>query len=376
MVVEKVKQENTHRTHRSKKTLLVLLFFLFPFSPFQLSTSNFPLSTFHFQLSTFHFQLSPLHAEGRFRKKLERVDSLLAVRYLRTSFDTNYVARPEGRLTLKIRGNQTGNSVHAKGTVNDLHFKSDLSTSHKTTISLAATYRGIALSYSLNPAKLGGFYKDYELNIDYYGSRFCINANYQRASSLSGNIEYGEELRRMEKNDARMKMYNITAYYIFNHRRYSVAAPFTQSYTQRRSAGSWLAGISYQGGNIKASDELKERRPEAKDVRISFGHFGIGGGYGYNLVLAKKWLFHISAMPTFIVYNRNKITVNDERRNVGRMRFNMLFNERAAIVYNFSPRYFAGATLVMSNTLFNDKNVTVNQNKWVVRAFVGMRLWK
>ena len=130
-----------------------------------------------------------MHAEGRFRKKLERVDSLLAVRYLRTSFDTNYVARPEGRLTLKIRGNQTGNSVHAKGTVNDLHFKSDLSTSHKTTISLAAAYRGIALSYSLNPAKLGGFYKDYELNIDYYGSRFCINANYQRASSLSGNIE-------------------------------------------------------------------------------------------------------------------------------------------------------------------------------------------
>ena len=287
-----------------------------------------------------------MHAEGRFRKKLERVDSLLAVRYLRTSFDTNYVARPEGRLTLKIRGNQTGNSVHAKGTVNDLHFKSDLSTSHKTTISLAATYRGIALSYSLNPAKLGGFYKDYELNIDYYGSRFCINANYQRASSLSGNIEYGEELRRMEKNDAKMKMYNITAYYIFNHRRYSVAAPFTQSYIQRRSAGSWLAGISYQGGNIKASDELKERRPEAKDVRISFGHFGI------------------------------KITVNDERRNVGRMRFNMLFNERAAIVYNFSPRYFAGATLVMSNTLFNEKAVTVNQNKWVVRAFVGMRLWK
>lgn len=47
-----------------------------------------------------------------------------------------------------------------------------------------------------------------------------------------------------------------------------------------------------------------------------------------------------------------------------------------AIVYNFSPRYFAGATLVMSNTLFDDKAVTVNQNKWVVRAFVGMRLWK
>lgn len=26
------------------------------------------------------------------------------------------------------------------------------------------------------------------------------------------------------------------------------------------------------------------------------------------------------------------------------MRFNMIFNERAAVVYYFSPRYFAGAT--------------------------------
>ena len=320
------------------------------------------------------FAFSPLHAEKRFWRKLGRLDSLLAVRYLRTSYDTSYVIRPEGRLTLKLRFNQTGNSVHAKGTVNDLHFKSDLSTSHKTTISLAAAYRGIALSYSLNPAKLGGFYKDYELNIDYYGSRFCINANYQRASSLSGNIEYGEELHRMEKNDARMKMYNITAYYIFNHRRYSVAAPFTQSYIQRRSAGSWLAGISYQGGIIETTDELKARRPDAPDISIDVGHVGIGGGYGYNWVLGKKWLLHFSMLPTFVVYNRNKMTVNSEQKEAQRMRFNMIFNERAAIVYNFSPRYFAGATLVMNNSVFDDDVVVVNQNKWRARAFFGFRL--
>ena len=51
----------------------------------------------------------------------------------------------------------------------------------------------------------------------------------------------------------------------------------------------------------------------------------------------------------------------------------MIFNERAAIVYYFSPRYFAGATLTMSNSIF-DNDVTVNQNKWRARAFVGVRL--
>jgi hypothetical protein len=56
------------------------------------------------------------------------------------------------------------------------------------------------------------------------------------------------------------------------------------------------------------------------------------------------------------------------------MRFNMVFNERAAVVYHFSPRIFAGATLMMSNSIFDDKNVVINQNKWLARAFLGFRL--
>ena len=56
------------------------------------------------------------------------------------------------------------------------------------------------------------------------------------------------------------------------------------------------------------------------------------------------------------------------------MRFNMIFNERAAIVYNISPHYFTGATLVMNNSVFDDDVVIVNQNKWRARAFLGLRL--
>ena len=41
----------------------------------------------------------------------------------------------------------------------------------------------------------------------------------------------------------------------------------------------------------------------------------------------------------------------------------MLFNERVAIVRNFSPRSF-----------FDDNVVVVNQNKWRARAFFGLRL--
>jgi hypothetical protein len=79
-------------------------------------------------------------------------------------------------------------------------------------------------------------------------------------------------------------------------------------------------------------------------------------------------------MPTVVVYNHNRLYVNDGRIGASRMRFNMIFNERAAAVYHFSERCFAGATLMMSNSVFDDKAVVINQNKGIAHAFVGIRL--
>lgn len=303
-----------------------------------------------------------------------RLINHLTDRYYKTPYDTNYVIRPEGTLTLKVRLNQTGNTFHVKGTVNNTHSKADLSTSHKTTVSIGASYRGISAALALNPAKMSGAYKDYELNLNYYSSRFSLDFSYQRSESLAGDIERNGHQERLESGDATLKVVNLAGYYTFNHRQFSYPAAFTQSYIQRRSAGSWLAGISYLGGSIETSDELKARSPNAPDIYVRLGHIGIGGGYGYNWVLGKKWLIHFSILPTFVVYNYNKFTVNGERKEAKHMRFNMIFNERVAIVYNFSPRHFTGFTLAMNNSVFDDDAVVVNQNKWRARAFLGVRL--
>ncbi len=313
-------------------------------------------------------------AQSRDRQMRTLIDSVLAERYYVTPYDTNYVVRPDGRLTLKVRMNQTGNSFHAKGTVNDIYSKADLRTSHKTTFSVAAIYRGIGIGMAINPAKWKGIYKDYEFNLNYYSNRISLDFSYQRSESLAGDVQRDDNMSRLESDDVTLKIANLAGYYSFNHRRFSFPAAFTQSYIQRQSAGSWLAGISYQGGSIKTSDNLKARSQNAPDINIGLGHIGIGGGYGYNWVIGKRWLLHFSMLPTFVVYSRNKFTVNGERKQAKHMRFNMIFNERVAIVRNFSSRYFAGATLVMNNSIFDDEAVVVNQNKWRARAFFGMRL--
>lgn len=312
----------------------------------------------------------PSRAQNR-HEHLRRVDSVLTYRYFNAPIDSNYIARPEGKLTLKTSLKVSGNGIHARSTLGGNESKAHLKTDLRATIALGVSYRGVAAALSLNPSSVFGKKTDYEFNVNLYSRRFSVDASYQDAKTLAGNVQYGGKDAYLESGYAHMKVVNLAAYYTFNHHRFSFPAAFTQSYIQRRSAGSWLAGLSYQGGTIKTTDSAPATAPQ---VRIVAHHIGIGGGYGYNLVVRNRWLFHASILPTVVVFNHNKLVVNGEERTAEHMRFNMIFNERMAVVYYFPSRYFVGATAVMNNSIFDDKVVILNQNKWLFRAFVGMRL--
>ena len=319
----------------------------------------------------------------------DSVDSVLAHRfYNKTGYDTNYVKRPIGMITAKLRVNLSGDDFNVKGTIgnlegdmsylNGLSTTAHLHTRFKNTISIGASYRGLGASFAINPAKMAGKYTDYEFNLVYYSRRFSLDGSYHRSTSLSGDLTIGDNEYTLQENDVNLKMGNLAAYYVFNHRRFSYPAAFSQSWVQRRSAGSFLLGLSIQYGHIEARDELRQRRPDLPDFNVRIGNLGIGGGYAYNLVVGKRrqWLLHASMTPTIVVYNYNKINLDDTAIHAKHIRFNMIFNERIAIVWNFSHRYYAAATLNMSNSIFDDNVMVVNQNKWRARATFGARLWK
>ena len=304
----------------------------------------------------------------------KRINNKLSKKYFTTKYDTNYVARPKEKWLLRLLGNQTGNYIHAKGTVHDVYSKYDLHTKTNYTMGLEVNYCDIAATFSINPAKIGGDYNDYEFNFEYHGQMISFDINYLRATSLTGDIKLGN-MDHLDEEGLRMNVVNASAYYIFNHRKFSYPAALYQNYYQLRSAGSWLAGLSVQAGSIKTTDELKARSPLAPEVHLTFANVAIGGGYGYNLVLGKRsqWLLHFSALPSFVVYKHNRLTVNGEEMKDHGLCFNMLFNERVAVVYHFTPRFNAGASLIMSNSIYNNDNIKINQNKWLARAFFGVR---
>ena len=304
----------------------------------------------------------------------KRINNKLSKKYFTTKYDTNYVARPKEKWLLRLLGNQTGNYIHAKGTVHDVYSKYDLHTKTNYTVGLEVNYCDIAATFSINPAKIGGDYNDYEFNFEYHGQMISFDINYLRATSLTGDIKLGN-MDHLDEEGLRMNVVNASAYYIFNHRKFSYPAALFQNYYQLRSAGSWLAGLSVQAGSIKTTDELKARSPLAPEVHLTFANVAIGGGYGYNFAFGKhsQWLLHLSALPSIVAYKHNRLTVNGEEMKDHGLCFNMLFNERVAVVYHFTPRFNAGASLIMSNSIYNNDDIKINQNKWLARAFFGVR---
>ena len=329
------------------------------------------------------FSLSPSAAQGITADSVaneskpwfgKRLVNKISNNYFKVKYDTNYVQRPRQKWLVRLLGNQSGNYIHAKGTVNDVWSKYDLHNKRKTTLGVEVNFCDIAASYSINPEKNRGNYNDYEFNFEYHGQKISFNVNYRRSTSLSGDMHLGN-IDHLDEEGLRMNVTNVAAYYIFNHRRFSFPAALYQNYYQRRSAGSWLVGASFQGGSIRTTDELKERSPHAPDVHLTFANVALGGGRIFNYEFGKHagWLLHLSALPSVVVYKHNRLTVNGDKKRDHGLSFNMIFNERAALIYHFTPWFNAGASVMMSNSIFDNGNVSVNQNEWLARAFLGFR---
>ena len=132
-----------------------------------------------------------------------------------------------------------------------------------------------------------------------------------------------EGMERIELPDGMLKVktLNLNAFYVFNSHRFSYPAAFSQSYIQRLSAGSFLLAASGMGQHATLDWD--------QEMKLKMTNIGLGAGYGYNYVPGQGWLLHISGLPTFIVY---------------------------------------------SNT--SKDNLTVQNNKWRIRTFFGLRLGK
>ena len=298
---------------------------------------------------------------------LKLVDSLLLKQYNKVDYDTIFISRSPGKMGLKAWGSLSGSRFKARG--DNLH--STLRPDMKGSVSLEFDYYDLALEVATNVTGSSGSKRDFSVNCNFYPRRFVLDACYQKTWSASGFVAYNGQNVDVKADWLVTKMLNIDAYYTFNYRKFSYDSPFYQFYVQKLSAGSWLAGLSYQGGSINTTDKVTGGLPA---LRLKANHLGIGGGYAYNLVAGRRWLLHLSAVPNLMVWTHNSIARDGEKLYTKTKFPTVLMNGRAGAVYFFNQRHFMGLFGVTSSLFKRKSHTELMESEWMVRMFYGMRI--
>lgn len=295
------------------------------------------------------------------------VDSVLTIGYFKGDIDTTYVTRPKTKWTLAARLNISGAKLETMGVTSGQKFNSEITADYKSTLSVGVSYLGFSLSAALNPAKLMGKYRDFELNFNSYGRRFGYDIIFQDAHNFTGwhDME-GMDRIELPANMLSVRTLNLNGFYIFNGRRFSFPAAFTQSYFQRRSAGSFLVAVSGMGQHTTLKWE--------QETQIKMTNIGIGGGYGYNYVPSQDWLLHISATPTFIVYSNTSMTFGNARVPLHYHFPEAIITGRGAVVRQLGNKFFGMSMVFNFTNIGNEENLALHNIKWRIRMFYGLRL--
>lgn len=166
---------------------------------------------------------------------------------------------------------------------------------------------GLSFTYMINVRDLlaGKFIHNRRLQFSFTTSRIFIEGYYRKNDQSSVHLHrlgkwVGSELFYGLKREG----YGLDAYYIFNHTHYSQAAAYCFSKYQKRSAGSFMAGIYLSHQDVVMDmDELdkgmKSFLPDAEtDYRFRYRDFGAMIGYGYSWVFHHGWLYNITVVPS------------------------------------------------------------------------------
>lgn len=182
-----------------------------------------------------------------------------------------------------------------------------------------------------------------------------------------------------------IKGFNL--YYIFNHRRFSYPAAFSQSTIQRRSAGSPLLGIGYTQHSLDVnwgelnkviSNRLGSQVP-ANPIdstlmfsEIKYTDISISGGYAYNWVFARNWVL-AGSLSLALAYKRSKGDVTQRSFSINDFKFNNINIDgigRFGVVWNNS-KWYVGTSTILHAYNYRRSNFSTNNFFGSINLYAG-----
>lgn len=286
-------------------------------------------------------------------------------------------------------------------------------------------WRWLTLGYTFDVTQFGKKVQNQGANVAmaFYTSKFGVDLLYRRTGSnfYFRDIEgLGNESTAFEGTDAgdyiHTNVTGIKLYWVFNSRRFSNPAVFSQSTIQRRSAGSFLLGLNVSFHDVRFNyhalpQQLFLSEADNENIfhsleRVKYTVVGAQIGYAHNFVLGRGWCLNLSLLPavsyqlastkTAILTNNSDVvddqqgeydesmetaqpneTSNSKLDDIFRQRSSVGidFTTRCGIIYN-SGRWFTGLTAIAYNYNYYRHQIRFNNTFGNLNLFVGFYFQK
>ncbi|MDY4627203.1 MAG: DUF4421 domain-containing protein [Prevotella sp.] len=258
-------------------------------------------------------------------------------------------------------------------------------------------YRWVFLGYTVDISHMhlsSGNKQRKEYDFSLYSALFGIDFYYRK----TGNDYKIRDVRLAnDMNTSAMKgipfggltssIKGFNAYYIFNHHRFSYPAAFSQSTVQRRSAGSWLAGLGYTNHTLlmdwQSLNSMMEKKlgetifdnvldSTLQSGKVKYTDMSLSVGYAYNWVFTHNWLLAAS-LSVALAYNQSQGQLRHKFINFkdfSSKNVNLDGIGRFGLVYNNS-RWYAGLSAIFHAYNYRRANFSTNNIFGNINLYVG-----
>ncbi len=220
----------------------------------------------------------------------------------------------------------------------------------------------------------------FDMQLSYFGKRLAADGFIQQykgyyMANPSDFIPWDNEYYPKAR-DLWVFSYGGSVHYIFNSNKLSVKAAYLRNQIQKKSAGSFAAGLFLYKDRVGSEQgfippELPIAMQQSLDLK-EFDAFtiGVSAGYIYTFVLRNNFFLNISGFPG-IGYRRFDLkTLDDNHRSINTLGVQLI--ARSAIGYEFK-HFYMGLTMsvILRNFSYNVSEVNLGTGQ--VRLTFGKR---
>lgn len=260
-------------------------------------------------------------------------------------------------------------------------------------------WRWIFLGYTFDISHLSNDNNKKEFELSLYSSMFGIDLYYRktgndyriREARLADGIGR-HVLKGIPFSGLSVEIKGFDLYYIFNHRKFSYPAAFSQSTCQKRSCGSPLLGIGFKTQKMNLDyEKLKDVVENNLDNtgtavkldsglmfnKVRYASYSVSGGYAYNWVFARNWVFAAS-LSLALAYKTSSgdlsPDVDKETHDGFKLdNFNIDGVGRFGIVWN-NTKYYAGFSTILHSVNYRKSRFSTNNLFGSLNIYVGLNI--